>query len=378
MTDSNDKSLVRIVPPVYGVSVIVCCYNSSRRLEPTLASLASQHSTPELPWEVIVVDNASTDSTADVARAAWPGNAGAPLRVVRENKPGLSHARNCGLQTARYEYVSFIDDDNWVCADWVRTIASIFDAHADVGMCGGTGEPVFEATPPAWFFSHAVNYAVGAQGAETGYLHERILWGAGLSIRLSAWRALVAAGFSPRLSDRSGNSLSSGGDTELCVALTLRGWRQWFDGRLLYRHFIPASRLQWRYMRRLYRGFGASAVEFEPYLFVLSNRKRALADRFRQLWIWRLQAAFRDALRNSRKFWRAWRSGVEGDAEVLRFEIVIGRVQNLLGSARSYGKGVRAVRDAAWRRPDLVVAHESPVFMDSEGVRQGVAAPAGK
>ncbi len=80
-----------------GVSIIICCYNSAHRLPKTLAHLKTQVVSQIIPWEVIVVDNASTDGTDQVAKTQWGELPGVPFRVVNEPRPGLSNARNLGV-----------------------------------------------------------------------------------------------------------------------------------------------------------------------------------------------------------------------------------------------------------------------------------------
>lgn len=58
--------------PTRGVSVVICCYNSTSRLEATLSHLARQRITQQLDWEVIIVDNGSDDATAELAYRLWP------------------------------------------------------------------------------------------------------------------------------------------------------------------------------------------------------------------------------------------------------------------------------------------------------------------
>src|SRR5262245_13852353 len=120
-----------------GVSIIICCHNSAARLPETLAHLAVQKTPPNLPWEVVIVDNASTDDTAEAARTFWPKDHPRPLRIVREESLGLSQARIKGLAEARYEYITFADDDNWLCPEWIQTVAATFQLHPEVGMLSG-------------------------------------------------------------------------------------------------------------------------------------------------------------------------------------------------------------------------------------------------
>src|SRR6266568_2014628 len=94
-----------------GVSVVICCHNSAKRLAATLAQLVAQRVPSEIPWEVIVIDNASTDGTAQVAAACWPAVNCVPLRIISEPRLGLTYARQRGFREAKYEFISFVDDD---------------------------------------------------------------------------------------------------------------------------------------------------------------------------------------------------------------------------------------------------------------------------
>src|SRR5437773_6033620 len=115
-----------------GVCVVICCHNGGKRLARTLAHLADQVVPPEIAWEVIVVDNASTDGTADVAAACWSNCV--PLRIISEPRLGLTYARERGFREAKYEFISFVDDDNWVSPEWVRTVFRLMCDHPDVGI----------------------------------------------------------------------------------------------------------------------------------------------------------------------------------------------------------------------------------------------------
>ncbi len=197
--DSNQR-------PLEGVSVVVCCHNSAERLPQTLAHLAAQQVGSEILSEVIVIDNASTDSSAQVARECWPQDCAVPLRVIHEPQLGLSYARIRGFKESRYEFVCFVDDDNWVCPEWIQIVAETMTQHPEVGACGGFIDSVCEATPPQWFERHKSSYAPGAQGQEEGgdVTWRRFLMGAGLTIRKSAWQHIFDNGFTFLLVDRQG------------------------------------------------------------------------------------------------------------------------------------------------------------------------------
>jgi len=334
------------------VSVIICCHNSAQRLPPTLAHLAAQQVKENVPWEVIVVDNASTDGTSQVALSAWPESISVPLKVVSEPRVGLSHARHRGIAEANYEIISFIDDDNWVCPEWVQVASEVMTEHPEIGACGGLNEAVCETNPPDWFKRYQDSYAVGPQGVEAGDITDTrgFLWGAGLVIRKQAWEQLINNGFRSMLVGRQGTALTAGEDSELCFALRLAGWRLWYEPRLQLRHFLPARRLEWRYLRRLHRGFGGSTVGLDPYLFVLQPNYTISMVRLRQSWQWKAAAVLGKLLRRPGKLLLSLHYPLEGDPDVLWIESMIGRLAELLKRRKAYDLSIREVRKAIWRQ----------------------------
>jgi glycosyltransferase involved in cell wall biosynthesis len=333
----------------WGVSVILCCHNSERRLPPTLAHLAAQKVEPGLPWEVVVVDNASTDGTSVAARSAWPEDGPAPLRVVHEPEAGLSNARRRGFAEAGYEIVSFVDDDNWVCSDWVQRVAEIMSRHPEVGACAGLIEAVYEAPPPNSVLRFIRRYAVGDQGQGEGDVTDTRgwLWGAGLTTRRSAWRALTASGFRTLLAGRQGEKLTAGEDVEICWVLRLAGWRLWYDPRLTMRHCLPASRLTWRYLRGLYRGFGAADVGLVPYRYALGEETSGLKSSLKRGWQVQALASLWRLLRHGHTLVR-FCSPSDGDAAVLEIERDLGRFLEVLRQRETFNRRVRDVRAAVW------------------------------
>lgn len=334
-----------------GISIVICCYNSADRLSPTLAHLAAQQVTG-VPWEIILVDNASTDNTAEVARSLWQSDYLAPLRVVHEPQPGLSSARRRGVQEASYDIVSFVDDDNWVCPEWVQTIAEIMAQHPEVGACGSRSEVVSTVPPPAWFTEYQSYYAVGDQASTAGDVTEKgVLWGAGLSIRKPVWNAIFQQGFQQILSDRIGSSLMSAGDFELCLAIRAAGWRLWYDPRLSLRHCLPVSRLQWSYLRRLKRGMGCSSVGLDPYFALAEGDMQGWGDRLKQIWLVRIVLTLLKLLRYALKLPQFWQSH-EGDPDILEIELLIGRLTQLLQQRQTYRSSFDVVQNAPWRNRD--------------------------
>jgi len=261
-------------------TVAICCYNSAKRLPETLQHLAAQKGVPSDSWEVLIIDNASTDETAKVARQSWTeaianaNSATAPVlfRIVHEEKPGLSEARKRAFAEARGEIVCFLDDDNWAPPHWLAKVRENFDVHPKIAGAGGPITEVLEAEPPAWWEQHKGNFTIW-NPRDTAGPWERPLCGAGLCIRKSAWEQLREHGFEFQLSDRKGKNLSSGGDFELCYALLLTGWQLWYDPALHIQHFMPEERLTWNNLVRLNRGFGEQSVVLDAYKAAINGKR---------------------------------------------------------------------------------------------------------
>ena len=129
------------------VSVVLCTYNRADCVGSALAALLAQ--TGSIDYEVIVVDNNSSDGTAAVVRNA-ADRAGGHIRYVFERQQGLSHARNRGIREARAPIIAFTDDDVCVSHDWIRQIVRTFDAYPDIDYAGGRVLPRWLRPPPQW------------------------------------------------------------------------------------------------------------------------------------------------------------------------------------------------------------------------------------
>ena len=220
-----------------GVSVVICCFNSSKRIPATLEHL-QKIKTSGIPWEVVLVDNNSEDDTTEKALSIWNINPVTRLKIVSEKNRGLINARITGVKSASYDIISFIDDDNWIESQWIDKVYTLLNSDQSMAACGGSSDAVFEINPPAWFTDFSFYYAVGKQQEESGYvsLQKGYLWGAGLTIKKKAWNYLFENGFNNLLKGRTGKSLTAGEDSEICFALILSGWKLWYEDSLKLQH----------------------------------------------------------------------------------------------------------------------------------------------
>lgn len=106
------------------VSVIICTYNRSSMLQKALEVLTHQETEAKFSYEVVVIDDASTDETKHVVEAIASRSV-VPIEYVREDGNGYSHALNRGLIESRGEWLAFFDDDESSAPDWLRELLGV-------------------------------------------------------------------------------------------------------------------------------------------------------------------------------------------------------------------------------------------------------------
>jgi glucosyl-dolichyl phosphate glucuronosyltransferase len=129
------------------ISVVVSTYNRADRLPAALDAVLDQDTA--IPYEVIVVDNNSTDGTAAVL-ASYSERFRGRLRSAFEPRQGLSYGRNAGILLSRSPIVAFSDDDVRVAPNWIAQLCRAFDEHADIAYVGGRVLPEWLEPPPRW------------------------------------------------------------------------------------------------------------------------------------------------------------------------------------------------------------------------------------
>lgn len=236
-----------------GVSVIVCCYNSSFRLPETLKYLALQKVQPNIKWEVIIIDNASNDNTAQIAQREWEKHISSCFRftILTQSKPGKSNALQLGVKKAAFEYLIICDDDNWLNDDYVQQVHQIMSNNQKAGLLGGQGIAVSEIPLPTWFKNYERNFAVGKQRSYFNNVSTGdYLWGAGLAFR----KQLYDRAYSTTPSLLLGDLSIRGDDVEFCIRVLFMGYVLLYDDKLLFKHYMPKSRLSDEYKNKFLSG----------------------------------------------------------------------------------------------------------------------------
>jgi glycosyltransferase involved in cell wall biosynthesis len=254
------------MPPA--VCIVIPTFNGAQRLPLVLDALAMQDA-PRGLFEVVVVDNASTDDTLRIANHCSAAETlkarGIPYRCLSEPRAGATYARIAGLRNASSDLVCFLDDDNIPDFDYVKTGAEAF-ADPSVGLVISSVRPSWERMPPpaALRRQHlfAVNEYLGSNRVDFGgspSISPTI--SAGMWVRRDAFLASVPCDQPERLlPDRIGNSLACSGDIEFGILIGRAGYRRIYVPELRLLHLIPARRLKVSYVCRLIVGIVRSEI----------------------------------------------------------------------------------------------------------------------
>lgn len=241
-------------------TIAIPTYNGAKRLPPLLERLRSQLQPESATWEIVVVDNNSTDETAQVVQtyqAQW--SASFPLRYCFEPKQGLSFARQRAIQEAKGIWVGFLDDDNLPAQDWVVQAIVFGRANPQVGAFGGQIHGDFAVQPPANFSRIQSLLAIRERGEKPNRYQPELLSlppGAALVVRRQAWCDCVPQ--HTALVGRVNGSMLAGEDYEVLLYLYKAGWEIWYCPTLHTYHQIPSHRLEKSYLLSLARGAGLS------------------------------------------------------------------------------------------------------------------------
>jgi GT2 family glycosyltransferase len=226
------------------VTVAVITYNRSRFLRETLAAIIRQNY-PLDRWELLVIDNNSTDDTAAVV-ASFRSSTPSPRHVL-ELKQGLDHGRNRAVAEARGELLVLADDDILVGPDWLAQLVAPFASESAprIGVVGGEVVPVFPDGLPAWL--EGTHRALGFRSDVGPLPPGQAPMGANFAFPTRVFGRLGL--FDTQL-DRRGRSLFGGGDTEMIRRIRAVGLEAWYAPEARALHQIPASRLTLGYALR--------------------------------------------------------------------------------------------------------------------------------
>jgi GT2 family glycosyltransferase len=219
--------------------------------------VVSQSAVPEL-WECIVVNNNSTDNTAEVFACFAAENQGFDLRMVTETKQGLSNARNAGITASKGEYVAIVDDDETLESSYIESYIEFFDSFPTAMAAGGAVRAEYESHRPRWmshYTERMIANPIDLDVVVTLFPSSRVPAGGNMAFRREIFDRVGL--FNPRLG-RNGQSLIGGEENDLFARLRAVGELLYFVPNAAIYHHIPDAKLTDEYFDRLSYNVGRS------------------------------------------------------------------------------------------------------------------------
>lgn len=200
------------------VSVIVTTYNRAKIISMCLDSLIDQ-SYPKDKYEIIIVNNNSTDNTEDVVEDYVKRFPHVNIKYYFVPRSGQVYARQIGILAAENEILSFTDDDGILCNDWISEIVKVFEMSDDVAGVAGKINIRWDETPPEWILEYE-NYLGKLDYGNEVRIEKGLYMNAGnLSIKKDI--LIDVGGFNPEM---IGEWLIGDGETGLWYRLKKRGY----------------------------------------------------------------------------------------------------------------------------------------------------------
>jgi glycosyltransferase involved in cell wall biosynthesis len=237
------------------ISAIICTHNGAKLLQKALESLVRQTLAHE-DFEIIVVDNASSDATAQVVEEMRRENTN--LRYRREDRLGLSWARNTGAETASSPYLAYLDDDARAEPRWMESLLVAFEAGVPAPDCvGGRVRLDWGGNAPSWLPARYWRLYSSLDLGDAGHFlgESEYLVGANIAFRRAV--LLEMGGFDARLG-RRGRTLLSGEESAVLEKFRKSGRLVFYEPNAAVWHFVQEKRRTKRWLRSRLFWDGAS------------------------------------------------------------------------------------------------------------------------
>ena len=240
------------------ISAIICTYNRERYLYNVLQSLVAGN-LPTEEYEIVLVNNNSTDGTEAEVRRFQTDYPQVQLRYCVEPQQGLSYARNCGIRESRGDILVYVDDDALVNKEYLATYADFFRRNADAVAAGGPILPQYDGCEEPDWMSHYTRQLVTGKlylgEKEREFPGDAFPGGGNAAYRKSVFGAVGL--FNVELG-RKGNSLIGAEEKDLFDKMTSQGMKFYYLPTAILYHLIPPKKLTQDYFDRLTYGIGVS------------------------------------------------------------------------------------------------------------------------
>lgn len=239
------------------LSIVIPTLNRAESLKKTLQSIVEQDISKDI-FEVIVIDNGSTDDSRDVCKLFERQLKNFVYHY--DDEPGQLTGRHKGTELSKGEIISFIDDDVELNPGWVRSILELFNGNEWVSIIGGPCLPKYQSSPPAWlnFFWQSTPYggtmclplSLIDLGTEMQEIDPLYVFGLNYSIRKKV--LIDLGGFNPDCIPELLQKYQGDGETGLSLKAKSRGIKALYASSAMLYHQVSAERMTAQYFEKWY------------------------------------------------------------------------------------------------------------------------------
>ncbi len=228
------------------ISLVICTYNRDKYLPEALESIHLQDASKDL-FELIIIDNNSTDNTASISKSFIKNNPDLYTAYYFEKNKGLSFARNRGITEAAAPVIAYVDDDAILSPGYIQHLASFFDAYNDAVGSGGKVIPKYESGQPPNWMNKYLNGFVGNHdlGENIKAYSKKMKYPPGCNMAYKKEILLQAGGFNNDLKFRSDDKYIFHRIIEISDQI------YYVPGAWLF-HYIDADRLSFENFKKLF------------------------------------------------------------------------------------------------------------------------------
>ncbi|MDV3351380.1 glycosyltransferase family A protein [Leptothoe sp. LEGE 181152] len=339
------------------ITLLICTHNGEPNIQKCLEAIANQSDVPKNLFEILLIDNASSDRTAEIASTTIE-NMQLNGRILYEPRVGKVNAFLKGVREAQSELISIIDDDNFIEPGFLRYTLEIFEKFPNVGMVGSKNS-IFATQPiPEWFSWTTGRYACAQPMLSDVEIQipngvvvaqSAVIAGAGSTFRVKPIIECIDKGYSFFNDTQRGKNMSvTGEDLELCYLMySLGKYKFAFDPRIQIRHSVKAERLNLKYLSVLTETQGAGALGVDPFMF--TDKFSGGRWPFKWTWQWQLLSKLRRYIRfsflcmfpvnqDAAERFRNWNFRVE----------CMGSIKRILIERNKYTHHIRQVAAGEW------------------------------
>jgi len=238
------------------ISIGIPTWNRAGVLKRTLFNLKRLNIPAGVTFEILVVDNKSTDKTQDVINLFQNS---LPLIPLFEPAQGKSYALNCAIKAAKGDYIIWIDDDILVNSNWLTEYYNAFINFPNSGIFGGRIIPYFEGSPPKWLISSlpVIGGVYGMCDPKEGNIElddPFLPFGGNMAVKGKLQRSFL---FDVRIG-RQGGKLFAGEESKLIREMLIQGIEGRWVPRAQVEHLVPSKMQTIAHIRRYFHDWGVS------------------------------------------------------------------------------------------------------------------------